>query len=489
MIFLEIDMYLDNNGVNKNLIGLWHMLHNQGLLSEISLEEIREKAEKKGILILELKEVGFGYQRRMKGVLLESNFGTIILPRTKVEDEENYQGKVEAVNNIRQYWKDVDWFIPVYISRGEINNAFKSTGAIPRDREHYDKLKFQELFDHAFPQLYNLSTIIPITMQILPKSISINKHLPIIREAIIAFYSGMQVAAIAALIPIIEDIIRSIIGDESRGVDTITNVNKCINSACKNALLMDIHNAEWIPEEYCDKVFLMATNERILILETMRDWLIGSFYANTINYSNYSGFNRHHFAHSFSNIWHHKTNFFRAMGLIQALAFVEFFAVKGSEVSFFIPSYDENSKSLHLEILACLELQANKKMAIAAIQSREGLPHTSTASDNGWLLRSGILSETMNKEVITNLKNKGWQCYNFEAPIKEGEYITVEAKKDQRNIKVALLYSCATSRETYLALESTCDYILFLSASYRIKKFTQGIIKEVQPLSAWLVPD
>lgn len=95
----------------------------------------------------------------------------------------------------------------------------------------------------------------------------------------------------------------------------------------------------------------------------------------------------------------------------------------------------------------------------------------------------------MDKEVIANLKNKGWQCYNFEDPIKEGEYITVEAKKGLRNIKVALLYSCATSREIYLALESTCDYILFQSASYKIKEFTQGITKVVQPLSAWLVPD
>lgn len=326
-------------------------------------------------------------------------------------------------------------------------------------------------------------------MQILPKSASFGKHLPIIREAIIAFYSGMQVSATASLIPIIEDIIRSILGVESRHSDNISNVNKCIDAACLNALLMDIHDADWIPREYCEETFLTTTNERILILETIRDWLVGSFYVDTNNYSNYSGFNRHHFAHSLSNIWHHKTNFFRAIGLIQALAFVECFAVKGSKISIFMPPYDENSTSLHLEVLACLELQLHKKLALAIIQSREGLPHTSTASDDGWLLRAGILSERMDKEIIANLKNKGWQCYNFEDPIKDGEYITVEARKDQRKIKVALLYSCATSRDTYMKLESTCDYILFQSASYRIKEFTEGLIKEVLPLSAWIVPD
>lgn len=482
-------MYLDESGLNPKLKGLWLMLKNQDLVSHISLDDIRERAKKMGISIIELKDVNFGYQQTMKGVLLKSDTGTIILPRTKIEDVRSYQSNIEPIKNIREFWKSVDWFIPVYINNQKLHDTFKFTGATPKNRKYYDKLKFQEMFDYAFPQIYDLSTIIPITMQVLPKSSSFSKHLPIIREAILAFYSGMQVSATASLIPIIEDIIRSILGVESRRSDIISNVNKCIDNACRNALLMDIYDADWIPREYCEETFLITTNERILILETIRDWLVESFYVDTKYYTNYSGFNRHHFAHSLSNIWHHKTNFFRAIGLIQALAFVECFAVKGSKLSIFMPSYDENSKSLHLEILACLELQVHKKLALATIQSREGLPHTSTASDDGWLLRAGILSERMDKEIITNLKNKGWQCYNFEDPIKEGEYITVEAKKGQRNIKVALLYSCATSRETYLALESTCDYILFQSASYSIKEFTHGLTKEVQPLSAWLVPD
>ena len=482
-------MYLDESGLNPKLKGLWLMLKNQDIMSHISLDDIKERAQSKGISIIDLKEVNFGYQQTMKGVLLKSEIGTIILPRTKIDNLRIYQSNIEPVKNIRRYWKAVDWFIPAYINNQKLHEAFEFTGATPKNFEHYDRLRFQELFDHAFPQLYDLSTIIPITMQILPKSPSFCKHLPIIREAILAFYSGMQVSAIASLIPIIEDIIRSILGVESRHSDTISNVNKCIDAACLNALLMDIHYADWIPREYCEETFLITTNERILILETIRDWLVESFYVDTKCYCNYSGFNRHHFAHSLSNIWHHKTNFFRAIGLIQALAFVECFAVKGSNISVFMPSYNERSKSFHLEIIACLELQAHKKLAIATIQSREGLPHTSTASDNGWLLRAGILSEKMDKEIITNLKNKGWQCYNFEDPVEDGEYITIEARKDQRKIKIALLYSCATSRETYMELESTCDYILFQSTSYKIKEFTRGLVKEVQPLSAWIVPD
>ncbi|MCL9669381.1 hypothetical protein L2C91_13500 [Rosenbergiella epipactidis] len=482
-------MYLDESGLNSKLKGLWLMLKGQGLMSHISLEDIEKKAKEKGILIYELKDVKFGYQGIMEGVLLKSDVGTIILPRTKIEDVRIYQKNIEPIKKIREFWKAVDWFIPTYINNGKLHDALKFSGATPKDIQYFDKLKFQEMFDYAFPQIYDLSTIIPITMQLLPKSTSFSKHLPIIREAILAFYSGMKVSATASLIPIIEDVIRSIIGVESRYSDNFSNINNCINKACLNVLLMDIHNAEWIPREYCEEVFLITTNERILILETIRDWLLNSFYVDTKKYSNYSGFNRHHFAHSLSSIWHHKTNFFRAIGLIQALAFVEIFAVKDSKLSLLIPSWDENSESFHLEILVCLELQAEKNMAIAAIQSREGLPHSCTASDDGWMLRSAILSEKMDKDIIENLKNKGWQCYNFEDPVKEGEYITVDAKKDMRSIKVALLYTCVTSREIYLALQNTCDFILFQGASYRINEFTHGLIKEVQPLSAWLAPD
>lgn len=482
-------MYLDDSKLDSKLKGLWLMLKNQDLMSHISLDDIKEKALDKEISIIELKEIDFGYQQIMKGVLLKSELGTIILPRTKIEDVTIYHINIEPVKNIRQYWKAVDWFIPVYINNQRLHDAFKFTGAMPKYLSCYDTLKFQELFDSAFPQIYDLSVIIPITIQLLPKSDSFNKHLPIIREAILAFYSGMQVSATASLIPIIEDIIRSILGVGNRHSDTISIVNKCIDAACLNALLMDIHDADWIPREYCEKTFLITTNERILILETIRDWLVGSFYADTKNYSNYSGFNRHHFAHSLSNIWHHRTNFFRAIGLIQALAFVECFAVKGSKVSVFMPSPDESSKSFHLEILACLEFQKKKKILLSILQSQEGLPHSTTASDDGWLLRAGILSEKMDKEIISNLKHKGWQCYNFEDPKKEGEYITIEARKNQRHLKIALLYSCATSREIYMKLDSTCDYILFQSAAYRIKEFTQGLTKEVQPLSAWIAPD
>lgn len=55
-------MYLDESGLNPKLKGLWLMLKNQDLMSHISLDDIRERAQRKGISILEIKEVDFGYR-------------------------------------------------------------------------------------------------------------------------------------------------------------------------------------------------------------------------------------------------------------------------------------------------------------------------------------------------------------------------------------------------------------------------------------------
>lgn len=98
-------MYLDESGLNSKLKGLWLMLKNQDLMSHISLDNIREIAQSKGIPIIDLKEVDFGYQQRMKGVLLESEIGKIILPRTKIEDVKIYQANIEPIKKTENIGK------------------------------------------------------------------------------------------------------------------------------------------------------------------------------------------------------------------------------------------------------------------------------------------------------------------------------------------------------------------------------------------------
>ena len=70
------------------------------------------------------------------------------------------------------------------------------------------------------------------------------------------------------------------------------------------------------------------------------------------------------------------------MGLIQAMAFVECFAVKGSNMSLFTPNHDDNSKSLRYEVLACLKFQWLKKQLLTSQQISNNLRFNSTSLDD-----------------------------------------------------------------------------------------------------------
>lgn len=161
------------------------------------------------------------------------------------------------------------------------------------NHHHMEKKILQEWFEHSLTSLYDFGNIIPVTAQILPESTAISRHIPVITESIFAFYSGMKVVAIAAFAPIMENILASIIGDGSADLDLITKVHKSIDLACERVTQWHFESADWIPDEYKAKSVFKVMNERVFVLETMRNWLVNSFYVKTDDYDESSGFNRH----------------------------------------------------------------------------------------------------------------------------------------------------------------------------------------------------
>lgn len=339
----------------------WDRFSNAGEIAVASLDEVKSFIEQRGLIVEQIEDVEFGFNPRINAIHIKTNAGSALYPRQKLDDIAVYQKNIAPIQNEESFWQSVDWFIPTFMSHAAINKGIAICGIKVTEHNNLSKSQLQERFEPALSSIYTLGNIIPITVQTLPDSIAIGKHLPIIKESILAFYSGMKIAAIAALIPIIEDILGSIIGEDSSGLDLIAKANKAIDLANQNVIKLHINNADWIPPEYIEIDVLKILNERILILETMRHWLTNSFYSKTDTYANYSGFNRHFFAHAKSDIWQNTNNFFRAMGLIQALAFIECFAVEESTVSIFPPTLDSRSESFHLEVLACISTQLFKK--------------------------------------------------------------------------------------------------------------------------------
>jgi len=473
---------------DKNITAIWHIYSNQNKWDTVQLSEVKALAISKGLIVESVEDVEFGFMPRQKGVLLKTDLGTALYPREKLENLDLYQKNIEPTENLENFWHSVDWFLPAFISRNQIFEPIKVCGIEILNHSNYPKKILQKRFDSALSSIYNFSNIIPITEDTLRKSKTVSKHVPLIRESILSFYSGMKIVAVAGLIPIVENIISNIIGENTGQLTIIDKVNKCVDKARDNVINIHFNHAQWTPKEYLEPSVLKVTNERVFILETIRNWLLTSFYSSTAEYDNHSGFNRHIFAHAKSDLWQNETNFFRALGVIQAMAFVECFAVEESKVSLFGPAHDENSEALRQEVFACMNYQLIKQQLLTMQKSEKGLPFNPTSSGDGWLIRASILSEKMDKEVIPRLRENGWDCDYISDPIKDGEYITVHARKEEKILKVALLFSCASSNKLYKKLEIDHEYILYQGSQYKQASFARGIKAEVRSLSAWIAP-
>lgn len=474
----------------RKIRGVWCKFNNQDKMSTVTLDEIRTCCIERGIEIIEIEEYSFGFNLSIPAIKITIvNNLTALLPRQKLSEIPIYQNNIIPFQKEEEFWAKVDWFPPVFIIREKINRGFKVANYQVNMENNLRTKQLQERFKEFFPTVYDFSNIIPITVQTLPESIAISKHVPLIKESILAFYSGMRTTAVASLIPIIEDILNAIIEDPSNDLDLKSKVDKCIERARENIKQDHISGVDWIPEEYIQINVLKVMNERIRVIEFIGNWLKNSFYEKTDKYQNTSGFNRHFFAHAKSEIWQNPSNFFRAMGLIQALAFIECFALKDSKVSIIPPRPDIRTESFHNEVIACINMQIIKKNILQQSQIKNCLPFNITSSDDGWLSHSAMLLSKMNDEIVKQLRDNGWQCYSFGEPIKKGEYITIQASKNEKTIGVALLYCCATSNEIYKELEKTMDFILYMGPPYRQSSYAQGIKCHVGPLNAWLAPN
>ncbi|MBF7686196.1 hypothetical protein I2F17_10225 [Acinetobacter sp. B10A] len=467
-------------------LGLWKYLVGKNLIASISLDTFKVEAKSKNVIINEIEEVEFGFSSTLKAIkIVTSTNKSAVFPR-KIIDSEFYEKKIKPFKNEEKFWKEVDWFFPVIISRGDIWDAIKQSGV---NRSNLNDPNLQEKFEQFFPNVYCIRNILPITIITLEKSSIIGKHLPVIKEAILSFFSGMRVTSVASLIPIIEDILNGIIGIEKNAYNLIEKVDHCIDKAKKNILYEHICRSDWVPEDYTDIDVLKAMNERIRVIESVREWLKNSFYKNTDNYQSFSGFNRHYFAHAKSEVWQRETNFFRAMGLIHALAFVECFALKTPNLSILMHPSNKKVESFWEEVMLCIETQKIRKILLQDTQIRKTLPFYKTASDDGVLLRKAMLEKNMNDTLLKRLAYKNWIIFDFGEPSVNGEYITVKARKNHQTIGIALLYSCASSNNMYKELATYNDFILYQGYPYNQDDYAYDINCYVGPLNAWLPPN
>lgn len=148
-------------------------------------------------------------------------------------------------------------------------------------------------------------------------------HSETAREAFLAFYAGYHAAAIAALIPVVEGAITTMFqGAAGSRTMIATKVHKVLDGARDNAASVCFDN-RWAPQEYQDPAFLRTIDSRVFIIDSLRRWLLDSFFCPTHEYKGQSGLNRHRFAHGLDTVWKRVRNFNRLLAVLEALTFVE----------------------------------------------------------------------------------------------------------------------------------------------------------------------
>lgn len=387
--------------------------------------------------------------------------------------------------SIKKNWECIDWFIPPYISNGHISSVLSRTFSLC----NVYKERALDEFEYALPSLYTIPDMCVFVEQVATESDVLSSHANTLRESILSFYTGYQSSATASLIPIVESALEKLVDNQRvSGKHLKDRIEGLINNAINRVCLSSIYNGVWVDEQYTRQDTICRLDDRALMFRIFGDWLKNSFFVNTKRYDKRSGLNRNIFSHGLSLVWQRTTNFHRLIGVLNAIVFLEYYLIPNSKIGLFYPEMNEQSNSLWEDVNVRINSQLFFKLKSSERTLRFGTKMPILTNDDGWLLRAGILEDSCMKGLVEKLRDKAWHC-TVHDPLKEGEFIKVDAIKNERELKIALLYSCASSNHIYKKLEEECDVILYLGAPYNQNQYAYGIQKHVGPLQAWVIPD
>jgi hypothetical protein len=214
-------------------------------------------------------------------------------------------------------FKQVDSPIPVYVPMGFLTKLAKEIETTPQDLK-------AEVLRKGLAEIWqplNLATNYLERYSKIPYVSDFRQH---IGEAVKAYFSGCKHTAIAALIPVLEGIVRKIAKRRGREVGSGT---KKINDEFD----------EFVKREMCSSA---CYGERVILLESLRDFVRNVLLRNTDSFSGLNQFNRHGISHGIFLDFGFDVNFYREMILLDSLCFCIRLAEGG--VSIFAPEPTRN---------------------------------------------------------------------------------------------------------------------------------------------------
>lgn len=242
---------------------IWSNLVHTHRLGNISKNELIDLAKEKNLVIESIIDVKYGVNFKIEAYLIYTQEGRALFPKCHSIEIHDIDDNREFWLDYENFWVEIDWFFPVYYSIGKLDELFK---LVHIDRNLYNGVssnRLQSDFEHALPMIYSISLMVQSISEKFENSKVLAQHIPLLKEAILSFYSGYAISATAALIPIVEDALKKILElEDIERSTTIDKVNTCIDLAIKKCTFRDALNVDWIPNEFEEKEFLKISNTR-----------------------------------------------------------------------------------------------------------------------------------------------------------------------------------------------------------------------------------
>jgi hypothetical protein len=181
---------------------------------------------------------------------------------------------------------------------GFLSPLAKAIEAAPPDQK-------SKILLHGLSVAYTPDYLAGMFLDRYSKIVHVRDFTPQIDESIRAYFSGYKSIAVTGLLPVLEGIIRKIATRQGRGVGNGT-------AGLKDELNKLVEEELASPNCY---------GERVVLLETFRDFVRDKLLKNTATYSGSNEFNRHGILHGIYVNYGEDVNFFRLVTLLDLLCF------------------------------------------------------------------------------------------------------------------------------------------------------------------------
>lgn len=457
----------------RHFQALWtRWIQNPG--TPLSTSIILGWAAGRGLEVLSVEEGQVGAFHTIPAIMLRTSIGSACFPTMGTSCPSWQRNRAYAEKKAR-LWEKVEWFSPLWIAHSNERELLRDIEASPPDRA-------LGVFNYHASTLYPLGFQATCLAQLLPASKSISVFAPLAREAFLGFYSGSRASSVAALIPVIEGVLKRIYP----GMKPKDAANKIVDGA--SALAAKLYFGEmWAPPEFKTTDFLYGLDERVFVFETFRNWLLKFYFCDINDYRGKTSLNRHIFAHGDSTEWGRSENFSRLVVAIAMLGVIESWHDGTNSIPVLFPSMNEDSRLLWQQALLRGQIQHVVQLTELEAYHASGRLVPEYPTDGGVTLRTAVLMEDAMKDLVKPLRDAGWSVAIGE-PDERALYVLVKGVRDQESVSVALLYSCATSNDLYKALAEGNDVILYRGPPFHQASYAYGISKHVGPVLGWLPP-